>query len=132
MKRSTTLVTLVIIFFVTGILISCKNSNKGPNSKDPLKGKISISGAFALYPLTIRWAEEFKKLHPNVTIDISAGGAGKGMTDALNKMVDLGMYSKSVSNEEIQKGAWSIAVAKDAVLATISSKNPNLNIIKSK
>ena len=54
------------------------------------------------------------------------------MTDALSKMVDLGMYSKSVSPEEVQKGAWSIAVAKDAVLATISSNNPEIKAIKDK
>ena len=127
MKRIIILTTTALLIFFT---FSCKNSNNV--SKDPLKGKISISGAFALYPLTVRWAEEFKKIHPNVTIDVSAGGAGKGMTDALSKMVDLGMYSKSVSPEEKLKGAWSIAVAKDAVLATISSKNPDLAIIKSK
>ena len=40
----------------------------------------------------------------------------KGMADALSKMVDLGMYSKEVSPEEQAKGAWWIAVAKDAVL----------------
>jgi len=30
---------------------------------DDLEGTISISGAFALYPITVKWAGEFKKLH---------------------------------------------------------------------
>lgn len=131
MKRTTNFISIVIILIFITITISCNNKNVS-NNNDPLKGKISISGAFALYPLTIRWAEEYKKIHPNVTIDISAGGAGKGMTDALNKMVDLGMYSKSVSNEEKYKGAWAIAVAKDAVLPTISANNPVIVAIKTK
>ena len=33
-----------------------------------------------LYPLAIQWADEFHRLHPEVDIDISAGGAGKGIT----------------------------------------------------
>ncbi len=115
-------------------LTSCNNSSKEASGagSDTLKGKITLSGAFALYPLAVKWAEEFQKLHPNVTVNVSAGGAGKGMTDALSRMVDLGMYSKSVSPEEQAKGAWWIAVAKDAVLPTINAHNPVLAELKKK
>jgi len=113
---------------------SCNRSgrNTAGSKDDTLKGKITLSGAFALYPLTVKWAEEFQNLHPRVTVNVSAGGAGKGMTDALSKMVDLGMYSKSVSPEEQAKGAWWVAVAKDAVLPTINANNPVLSELKKK
>ena len=129
---------LSILFFASLVVIiglsSCNQSdmNKANANGDTLKGKITLSGAFALYPLAVKWAEEFQKLHPKVTVNVSAGGAGKGMTDALSKMVDLGMYSKSVSPEERAKGAWWIAVAKDAVLPTISVSNPVLADLKKK
>jgi phosphate transport system substrate-binding protein len=97
--------------------------------KDELEGSINISGAFALYPMTVKWAEEFKKLHPKVKIDLSAGGAGKGMTDALSKMVDIGMVSREIYAEELKKGAFATAVAKDAVVATINALNPKLTEI---
>ncbi|HKR03291.1 MAG TPA: substrate-binding domain-containing protein [Bacteroidia bacterium] len=92
-----------------------------------LTGTITISGAFALYPMAVRWAEEFKKLNPGVKIDISAGGAGKGITDVLSGTADIGMVSRDINAEETKKGAYPIAVTKDAVLPTISSANPNLN-----
>lgn len=92
----------------------------------PLSGNISLSGAFALYPLAVKWAEEFKKLHPGVKIDISAGGAGKGITDALAGVIDLGMVSRDIHPEEFKKGAWPFAVAKDAVVPTINAKNPKI------
>ena len=107
-------------------------NDRGIDNKDKLKGKITISGAFALYPLVVKWAEEFQKLHPGVTINVSAGGAGKGMADALSKMVDLGMYSKEVSPEEQAKGAWWIAVANDAVLPTVNAANPVLKELRLK
>jgi len=44
---------------------------------------IKISGAFALYPMTVKWTEEYQKIHPETKIEVSAGGAGKGMTDTL-------------------------------------------------
>jgi phosphate transport system substrate-binding protein len=89
-----------------------------------LEGTITISGAFALYPMMIRWAEEYHSLHPEVTFDISAGGAGKGMADALSGAVDIGMVSRPVFEEEIKKGAFWVAVAKDAVVVTVSTRNP--------
>ena len=93
-------------------------------SKDNLEGRITLSGAFALYPMAIKWSEEFKKIHPKVKIDISAGGAGKGITDALASQVDIGMVSRDINLEELKKGAFAIAVTKDAVVATISASNP--------
>ncbi|MDP4208317.1 MAG: substrate-binding domain-containing protein [Bacteroidota bacterium] len=95
-------------------------------SKDELSGNITLSGAFALYPMAVKWAEEFKKIHPNVKINLSAGGAGKGMTDAIAKVVDVGMVSREIYPAEVKKGAYGIAVTKDAVVATISAKNPHL------
>jgi len=102
------------------------------NKKGELKGTISISGAFALYPMTVKWAEEFQKQNPAVRIDISAGGAGKGMTDVLSGMVNLAMFSREVNQSEIDQGAWFIAVTKDAVLPTISNQNPVLDEILKK
>ena len=88
--------------------------------------RITLSGAFALYPLAVKWAEEFRKIHPHIRIDISAGGAGKGMTDVLANVVDIGMVSRAVHPPEIERGAVAFAVAKDAVVATINADNPAL------
>lgn len=118
-------------FFALLLVTSLSTRNAVSQSKDDLKGNISISGAFALYPLTVKWAEEFRKLHPGVKFDISAGGAGKGMTDALAKMVDIGLVSREVNPDEVKKGAFAIAVTKDAVVATVSARNPNIKEILS-
>ena len=91
-----------------------------------LEGTIAISGAFALYPMMTRWGEEFQKIHPDVQFDISAGGAGKGMADALAGAVDIGMVSRSVTPEEEAQGAYWVAVTKDAVFPTVNAKNPAL------
>lgn len=85
---------------------------------------ISLSGAFALYPLVVKWSEEYKKVHPEVRFNISAGGAGKGMADALSGTVDLGMFSREISEAEKAKGVWWVDVTKDAVIPTINKNNP--------
>jgi phosphate transport system substrate-binding protein len=115
------------------LLVSCTQKSKQEqttNADGSLSGAIQLSGAFALYPMAVKWAEEFRKLHPNVKIDISGGGAGKGMTDALAGVVDVGMVSREIYPEEINKGAFPIAVIKDAVIPTINASNPELASIK--
>jgi phosphate transport system substrate-binding protein len=124
-----------VIFLLAGVLLlsSCSNKAKQEETTDStqgLSGTIQLSGAFALYPMAVKWAEEFKKIHPNVKIDISGGGAGKGMTDALAGVVDIGMVSREVYPEELEKGAFPIASVKDAVIPVVSAENPHLDDVK--
>ena len=91
------------------------------------KETITISGAWALYPLTVKWAEEYQKIHPEVKFDISAGGAGKGMADVLSGksgVVDIGMISREIYQAEIDKGAFFVSVSKDAVVPVANADNP--------
>ena len=97
-----------------------------------LQGTVTLSGAWALYPMAVKWAEEFQKIYPKVKLDISAGGAGKGMADALAGVVDIGMVSRGIYPAEIEKGAWWIAVTKDAVVPTMNAKNPFLRELTAK
>lgn len=118
MKYFLMIITLVALFSCGG-----QRNEENKNAK-PDEGRIYISGAFALYPLGVKWAEEFRKEFPNIKIDISAGGAGKGMTDVLSGMVDIAMVSREVHPEETSQGAWTLAVARDAVFPVINTQNP--------
>ena len=97
-----------------------------------LKGTIRVSGAWALYPMMVKWAEEYQRIHPGVKVEVSAGGAGKGMADALAGLVDIGMVSRDIYPDEIEKGAFYVIVTKDAVVATMNRDNPVLRDILAK
>lgn len=116
----------VIFFLIFAILFSSCASRK---RKDQT---ISLSGAFALYPLAVKWSEEYKKVHPEIRFNISGGGAGKGMADAIAGTVDLGMFSREISQEEKDKGVWWVGLTIDAVIPTISASNPYLEILKTR
>ena len=113
------LLSLLFITFLSAFVVQ-----PAPASGEELKGTVSLSGAWALYPMAVKWAEEFHKLHPGVQIDVQAGGAGKGIVDALAGMVDIGMVSRDIHPAEVDKGAWAVAVTKDGVVPTASGKNP--------
>ena len=117
---------LAALTFFTG---GCKHSESSAEEGDDLRGTITISGAWALYPMVIRWSEEFQKLYPNVAFDISAGGAGKGMADALAGAADIGMVSREIYPEEIERGAFWVSVTKDAVFITVDDENPGWDLL---
>jgi phosphate transport system substrate-binding protein len=121
----------LLLLIGIALLTDCtsKSGKETMETADGLTGTIQLSGAFALYPMAVRWGEEFRKLHPDVKVDISGGGAGKGMTDALSGVVDIGMVSREIYPEEISKGAYPIATVKDAVIPIINANNPELEAI---
>ena len=95
-----------------------------PAAAAGLTGTVRVSGAWAMYPLMVRWANEFQKLDPGVRVDVSGGGAGKGAADALGGLVDIGMISRAIHPEELKKGGWWVPVVKDAVVPTANAANP--------
>ena len=117
---------VILVFAPLIVPVGCGSSSGGLSeaSGGELQGTITISGAWALYPLMVRWGEEFQKLYPDVRFDISAGGAGKGMADALSDAVDIGMVSREIYRDEVDKGAFWVSVTKDAVFPTVSESNP--------
>ncbi len=118
--KTVLLALLVLVIAVAG----CGQGGGSSQRDDEMTGTITISGAWALYPLMVRWGEVFRELHPAVEFDISAGGAGKGMADALAGAVDIGMVSRAIYPAELDKGAFWVPVAKDAVFLTVNEKNP--------
>lgn len=120
--RTKSFIILLIGSFAAS-LISCG----GKKAKN-----ITISGAFALYPLGVKWTDQYKSGKPGLRFDVSAGGAGKGLTDVLAGAADIAMFSRQLTPAEKAKDIWVFAVAKDAVLPTFSLKNPVADLLRRK
>lgn len=114
---------LVLGLFLCAFTYACTLS-PAPDNRETQQGEITVSGAFALYPLMLSWADEFQKDHPGVKFNITSGGAGKGMEDILAQEVDIGMVSREITPDEIAQGSYPILVAKDAVFPMVSAQNP--------
>ena len=115
------LIFVILVLFL--IACSQKESTDTSNKELKDKGTIRVSGAWALYPMMVKWAEEYQKINPKIRIDVSAGGAGKGIADSLAGMVDIGMVSRNINPAEIKQGAAYVPVVKDAVFPTMNVGN---------
>jgi len=115
MKRLIGLAILTSLFLSYAVL--------APAQEKELEGTISLSGAWAIYPTAVAWAQAFQKQHPKVKVDVSAGGAGKGAADAIAGLVDIGMVSRDPDKAEVEKGILPVYILHDAVFPVVSEKN---------
>jgi len=118
------LILTFCLLLIAILLFGCSPMRSSAQGETDLEGTVTISGAWAIYPMMVRWTEEFQALYPGVRFDVSAGGAGKGMADALSGAVDIGMVSREIHPEEIDQGAYWVSVTKDAVFLTVNENNP--------
>jgi phosphate transport system substrate-binding protein len=121
-----------LILIVLLLCTDCRQAGKSPPKNGKLQGNISISTSFALYPLILKWTDEFHRLHPEVEFDVAAVGADKSVSDNLAGLVDLGGISREVSRREEEAGLRGFAVARDAVVAIVSEDNPHLRELLSR
>ncbi|MGD0020728.1 MAG: PstS family phosphate ABC transporter substrate-binding protein [Smithellaceae bacterium] len=124
-----TLLSRTVLMVILLTFCACGQSGDKDNKKTSSPCTIRISGAWALYPMMIRWADEYQKTHPGCKIDIAAGGAGKGVAEVLTGLVDIGMVSRNIKPEELQRGAKYVPVVKDAVFPVMNASNPILREI---
>ena len=64
----------------------------------------------------------------NISIYVAPGGSGVGVKAAVDGTADFGMLARDIKDKEVEslgKDYKSFEVAKDALTASVSSKNPN-------
>jgi phosphate transport system substrate-binding protein len=91
---------------------------------------ITIKGSDTLIRLGQRWAEEYMKLNPGLTIQISGGGSGTGIAALINGGTDICQSSRDMKEQEYKqteaKGqkAYRVSVALDGIAVFLNKENP--------
>lgn len=127
---------LTVLILSISIISACKSRNSDAphdnfqaEKKSSVSGNFSVSGAYALYPLVRKWADDFMLINPEIKIDVTKTGTGQGIDDLLAKKNQLAMISRPLTEEEMNAGLWSVPVAKDGVAPIVNQKNPYLEKI---
>ncbi len=95
------LVALVLAVFSVAYCGEGGDSQSGTSSS--LRGMIEIDGSSTVFPLTEAVAEEFRKVHPRVQVNIGASGTGGGFKRFLDGETDISDASRPISPEEAEQ-----------------------------
>ncbi len=113
-------VTLVMTIM---LLVGCGRRQAQGNS-------LQIKGSDTMVNLGQAWAEEYMKLYPDMSIAVTGGGSGTGITAMINNSCDIAEVSREMKEEELQmarsKGfePHEIKVALDGLAVVVNPANP--------
>ena len=92
-------------------------------TQDTLTGKLTFAGSTTMQPLVAKLGDEFRVIHPYVTLDIAAGGSAVGIQAIHDGATDIGMASRALTSDEA-KGINQYKVAIDVLAIIVHPDNP--------
>ncbi|MBN1440015.1 MAG: phosphate ABC transporter substrate-binding protein [Anaerolineales bacterium] len=103
---------------------SCRPATVSPApTEDPLAGRLTFAGSTTVQPLVSQLADDFRAMHPHVTMEIAAGGSAVGIQAVHDGTADIGMASRNLSPEEAS-GIILQKIAIDVLAIIVHPDNP--------
>ncbi|HEY3380164.1 MAG TPA: phosphate ABC transporter substrate-binding protein [Vicinamibacterales bacterium] len=103
--------------------------------KAPSKNVIQDTGSDTMVNLAQAWAEEYAKVDPSVSVEVSGGGSGTGIAALIEGTVDIANCSRSVEPQEVAqakkntgKEPREFKVGYDALAVYVHKNNPMTDI----
>lgn len=105
---------LLALGFLTLLLTSCSHAPKP-------KQKLIVTGSSTIAPLMTEIAKHFEQEHPQIRVDVQAGGSGRGIADVRSSRADIGMVSRNLKAAE--KDLIPYPIAADGVAFMVHKTN---------
>lgn len=96
-----------------------------------VSGNLSATGSDTLANLMTLWAEDFKRIYPNVNVQVQSAGSSSALTALMQGTANIGPMSREMKSDELaaferQHGyrPTAIPVAIDALAVFVNKDNP--------
>jgi phosphate transport system substrate-binding protein len=115
-----------------GLASACSPANKSePGAPAATALTIRITGSDTMVNLVQAWAENYKKKHSEVSVQVAGGGSGVGFAGLIDGILDLAAASREIEPKELDRFAEKhggkpkeYAVALDALSVYVHKNNP--------
>jgi phosphate transport system substrate-binding protein len=121
MKKTRKILAITGIFMVTVIGLAFM----------PAPKSITVKGSDTMVILAQKWAEVYMKTNTNVSVQVTGGGSGTGISALINGSTDICNASRPLKQSEMDKlkdryGSYGIEIpcAKDGITVFLNESNP--------
>jgi phosphate transport system substrate-binding protein len=95
------------------------------------KKTITVKGSDTMVILAQRWAELYMAKNPDISVQVTGGGSGVGLSALINGTTDIANSSRPIKNSEIDKLkqrfnalSYETKAAKDGITLYLNEANP--------
>jgi phosphate transport system substrate-binding protein len=122
---------IVTILILSGLffIFNCRRASEEQAGKT--KTDIQNTGSDTMVNLAQAWAEEYAKVNPAISVEVSGGGSGTGIAALINGTVDIANCSRKMEPEEIERAKQNTGkdpkeymVGYDALAVYVNKNNP--------
>ena len=125
--RRRRLVEIVALILAAGfVALACSTGQKAP-----ARTVIQNSGSDTMVNLAQAWAEEYAKVDPAVSVEVSGGGSGTGIAALIEGTVEIANCSRKFEPQEVEqarknrgKEPREFVVGHDALAVYVNRSNP--------
>jgi phosphate transport system substrate-binding protein len=111
------LTCLLSILLLIPLNVGCQRSKAG----------ITVAGSTSVEPFAELLAEEYMSGHSDSHIYVQGGGSTAGIEATINGVANIGMSSRSLTDDE--KKLYAVTIAKDAIAIIVHPSNPIGNLL---
>jgi phosphate transport system substrate-binding protein len=122
--------TLLAGLLGTCLLASC-GGGAGQHAAKPVSSVIQNKGSDTMVNVAQVWAEEYRKVAPDVEVEVSGGGSGVGLAALIKGAVDIANASRDIKPSEAElaerntgKRPVELTVGFDALAVYVHKDNP--------
>lgn len=90
--------------------------------KSGITGKITLAGSTSVAPVIEAMADEYKRINPDVTIEIQQTGSSAGISSTSEGVCDIGMSSRELKDTELEQLKCK-EIAIDGIVLIVNHKN---------
>lgn len=122
MANHSTLV-LVVVAVVVALLTAGVMTLVLDNEASESETEITVAGSTTIQPIMNSWKEQYERETVGVTITVTGGGSGAGISQVGQGMVDIGMSSRDLKAEELESFPDLVThvIGKDGVAVIVGS-----------
>lgn len=129
--KQNTIVLVYLAVAFTIFLTGCGQKTEETDTSVSRKVSIQNVGSDTMVNLAQCWAEEYAKIEPSVSVEVSGGGSGTGIAALINGTVDIANCSRQMEPEEIERAKQNTGkdpekfiVGYDALAVYLHKDNP--------
>ena len=87
------------------------------------EGTIIVAGSSSVSPVMEKLKEAYEALHEGVTVEVQQSDSTTGVNSVVDGVCDIGMASRELKDEEVEKGVTGQVIAMDGIAVIVNNTN---------